>query len=390
MSAELRAFVAFAAAGFAAWLFTPLAIAVATRLRFFDVPVGYKGHKRPTPYLGGTAILAALLVAIGALGGSAGGQWPLLGFAAVLWALGTLDDRINVPVGIRVLVEVGIGVAIWAMGDGWVITAYDWFNLVVTVLWIVGLVNAFNLMDNMDGAAATAAWASAVGTGALALAYGNPGLGPVCFAVAGACFGFLPYNLARPARIFMGDGGSLPIGLLVAALTILAVRSSETSLGATGVIVGGLLVGLVILDTSLVTFSRARARRPLLSGGRDHLTHRVVGQVGSSRAVAATIAVSQVVACGVAIGVSRAGIGWVSLAGGMALALGALLIWQLERAAFISLATAQEPAEATVVQPQGQPASAPAGVETAARQPSFFFVRRRRRRAEAEAERIVA
>jgi UDP-GlcNAc:undecaprenyl-phosphate/decaprenyl-phosphate GlcNAc-1-phosphate transferase len=331
MSPDLRALAVFAAGGFAAWLFTPLATALANRLRFFDIPVGYKGHTRVTPYLGGTAILAAILVAVGALASSAGGQWPLLGFAAVLWALGTLDDRVNVPVAVRLSFEIGIGVAIWALGDGWVITGYDGFNLVVTVLWIVGLVNAFNLMDNMDGAAATAAGVSAAGTGALALAFGNPDLAPVCFAVAGACAGFLPYNLARPARIFMGDGGSLPIGLLVAALTILTVRSSQNSLGATGVIVGGLIVGLVILDTSLVTFSRARGRRPLFSGGRDHLTHRVVGQVGSSRAVAAAIAFTQVVACGVAIGVSRAGIGWVILAGGTAMALGTVLIWQLER-----------------------------------------------------------
>jgi UDP-GlcNAc:undecaprenyl-phosphate GlcNAc-1-phosphate transferase len=284
-------------------------------------------------------------VAVGALGGSAGGQLPLLGLAAVLWALGTLDDRINVPVGIRLLVEVGIGVAIWAIGDGWAITGYDAFNLVVTVLWIVGVVNALNLMDNMDGAAATAAGVSAAGTGALALAFGNPDLAPLCFAVAGACAGFLPYNLARPARIFMGDGGSLPIGLLVAVLTILAVRSSENSLGATGVIVGGLLVGLVILDTSLVTFSRARGRRPLFSGGRDHLTHRVVGHIGSSRAVAATIAVSQVAACGVAIGVARAGIGWVLLAGGTAIVLGALLIRQLERLPLFDAEVSTEPLE---------------------------------------------
>jgi UDP-GlcNAc:undecaprenyl-phosphate GlcNAc-1-phosphate transferase len=306
----------------------------------------------------------------------------------VLWALGTLDDRINVPVGIRVLAEVGVGVAIWALGDGWVITGYDAFNLVVTVVWIVGVVNAFNLMDNMDGAAATAAGVSAAGTGALALAFGNPDLAPVCFAVAGACVGFLPYNLARPARIFMGDGGSLPIGLLIAALTILAVRSSENSLGATGVIIGGLIVGLVILDTSLVTFSRARGRRPLFSGGRDHLTHRVAGQVGSSRAVAATIAVSQVVACGVAIGVSRAGIGWVILAGGTAIALGAVMIWQLERTPFFASATRQGPAESTVVAPSGEPALAQPSVETATVRPSAFPWPRRRP-AESQAERVV-
>jgi UDP-GlcNAc:undecaprenyl-phosphate/decaprenyl-phosphate GlcNAc-1-phosphate transferase len=370
MSADLRALVALAAAAFAAWLFTPVAIAIASRLRFFDVPVGYKGHKRATPYLGGAAIVTALLVAVGSLGHSFQGEWTLLGFAALLCALGTLDDRINVPVGIRVAVEIGIGVAIWAMGDGWAITGYDGFNLVVTVLWIVGVVNAFNLMDNMDGAAATAAGVSAAGAGALALLFGNPELAPVCFAVTGACLGFLRYNLARPARIFMGDGGSLPIGLLVAGLTISAVRSSYAALGATGVIVGGLLVGLVIVDTSLVTFSRARGHRPLFSGGRDHLTHRIVGTLGSSRSVAAMLAVCQVVACAVAIGVARAGIGWVSAAGGMAILLATVLIWQLERLPLYDARTSPERLRAPSTRP-----------------PLFMS---RRRRVDPQAERTAA
>jgi UDP-GlcNAc:undecaprenyl-phosphate GlcNAc-1-phosphate transferase len=374
MSADLRALAALAAATFVAWLFTPVAITIASRLGFFDVPAGYKGHKHATPYLGGVAIFAAILVAVGSLGGALKDQWWLLGFAGLLCALGTLDDRINVPVGIRVLVEVGIGVAIWALGDGWKITGYDAFNLVVTVLWIVGLVNAFNLMDNMDGAGATAAGVSAAGAGGLALLFGNPELAPVCFAVTGACLGFLPYNLARPARIFMGDGGSLPVGLLVAGLTISAVHSSYGRLGPTGVIVGGLLVGIVILDTSLVTFSRARGHRPLFSGGRDHLTHRVVRKLGSSRTVAAMLAVSQVAACGVAIGVARAGIGWVLVAGGTAIVLATVLIWQLERVRLYD------------ARPLPEPLIAPT-------RPMLLFSRRRRVEPQAEraaAERAVA
>lgn len=326
----------FAAASAAVCALTPLAIAVACRLGFFDHPIGYKGHQRATPYLGGTAIIAGLLVAATSLGGSLAGKWPLLGFAAVLWALGTIDDRINISVVVRLAVEVGVAVALWKLGDGWKIFSSEAFNLPITILWVVGVVNAYNLMDNMDGAAATAAAVSVCGAGALALALGDGALAPLCFAVAGACAGFLPYNLTRPARIFMGDGGSLPIGLLVAALVMSAVRSSWSYLGPSGVIVGGLLVGLVILDTSLVTFSRARGKRPLFSGGRDHLTHRVVARLGSSRSVAAALAVSQVLACGVAIAIVRAGVGWVLLAGGTAIVLAAVLIWQFERVPLVA------------------------------------------------------
>ena len=331
MSPELRSLLVFAAAAIAVWFLTPLAIRIAIRSRLLDIPAGYKGHARATPYLGGAAILAGLLVAAEGLGGSLRGEWPLLGFAVVLWAVGTLDDSRNLPVTLRVAVEVGIAVALWALNDGWKIFGSELLNLPLTVVWVVGVVNAFNLMDNMDGAAATTAGLSALGAGALSLVAGSGALAPLCFAVAGACIGFLPYNLARPARIFMGDGGSLPIGLLVAALTILVVRSSYGYLGPTGVIVGGLLVGLVILDTSLVTFSRTRGRRPVFSGGRDHLTHRVVERLGSPRAVAGALAVTQLAVCLVAIAVARAGVGWVLLAGGTVLILGAVLIWQFER-----------------------------------------------------------
>jgi UDP-GlcNAc:undecaprenyl-phosphate GlcNAc-1-phosphate transferase len=335
VSAELRSLACFAAAGLVAYLATPVAIRVASRVSFFDVPVGYKGHRQPTPYLGGAAIMAGFLVAALALGASISAYWPLLAGAGVLWAVGTLDDRVNLAVLIRVAVEVGIGVALWALGDGWVVWTNHLANLPITVVWIVVVANAFNLMDNMDGAAATAAAVSAMGAGAMALILGSGVFAPVCFAVAGACAGFLPFNLTRPARIFMGDGGSLPLGFLVAGLTILTVRSSWNYLGPNGVIVGGLLVGLVILDTSLVTYSRARGRRPLFSGGRDHLTHRIMGRLGSSREVAALLAVSQLAVCAVGIAVLRAGLGWVLIAAATAIVSGGVLIWQFERATLV-------------------------------------------------------
>jgi UDP-GlcNAc:undecaprenyl-phosphate GlcNAc-1-phosphate transferase len=331
MSPDLRSAPAFAIAAIAVWLLTPFTIRLATRLNFLDVPSGYKGHKDATPYLGGTSIVAGLLIAAFSLGGLFKGEWPLLVFVAALWALGTLDDRMNSPIALRLGAEIGIAVALWALGDGWHIFRNEILNLPVTVVWIVGVVNAFNLMDNMDGAAATAAAVSAAGAGSLALILGGDGPAPLCFALAGACVGFLPYNLARPARIFMGDGGSLPIGLLVAALTISAVHSNYNYLGPAGVVVGGLLVGLVILDTVLVTYSRTRAGRPVLSGGRDHLTHRLVERLGSPRAVAVALAAGQFALCGVTIAVARAGFGWILLAGSLGVAFGGVLIWQLER-----------------------------------------------------------
>ena len=334
MSPELRAIAIFAAGAVAVWLLTPLAIQAALRFQMLDVPSGYKGHKHATPYLGGAAILGGIIVAGIALAGPTPGLWlnhgwALVACALVLFVLGTTDDRLNLPMALRVTIEAGLAVALYYLGHGWQIFHLGALNLALTIFWVVGVVNAFNLMDNMDGAAGTAAAISAIGAGALALVSGKTALAPLCFATAGACAGFLPYNLARPARIFMGDGGSLPVGMMVAALTMSVVRAGY--LGASGVLVGGLLVGLVILDTTLVTYSRARGGRPVLTGGRDHLTHRILNQLGSPQAVAAVLATTQLIVCAITIAVAQAGVGWVLLAGGTCLAFGVVLIWQFER-----------------------------------------------------------
>lgn len=324
----MHAVVAGIVAAIATYLLTPLAIQLAGRLSFFDLPAGYKGHRQPTPYLGGTAIVVGLMAGV-----AAGGLHQHYGLVVVcvvlVWLMGTVDDRVDLPILLRVAVEVAIGLALALNGLGWHVFHVGALDDVVTVLWVLGVMNAFNLMDNMDGAAATTAAASALGAAVIALLSNQRGDATLCLATAGACIGFLPRNLANPARIFMGDGGSLPLGLLVATMAMNAV--TQTYLGPRGVIIGGLLVGLVIFDTTLVTISRSRAGASLLTGGRDHTTHRLAQVLGSPRRVALTLAGVQLGLCGLTIGVAQAGTGWVLLAGGWGIAFGAALIWQLER-----------------------------------------------------------
>jgi len=341
MSPELNAAAAFAVAALVTYVATPVAIAVAFRTKFFDHPAGYKGHHEPTPYLGGTAIIVGILAAVVLVRGGATAHWVIIVGAVAIWAIGTLDDRINLPIAVRILVEVGIAVLLWSTGRGWDVFHNGPADLALTVFWVVGVMNAFNLMDNMDGAAATTAAVSAIGAGALALITGDTVLACLSFAVAGACFGFLPRNLARPARIFMGDGGSLLLGLLVARVTMAAVTRSY--LGPSGVIVAALLVGLVIFDTTLVTISRSRAGRSVLSGGRDHLTHRLSRHLGGAHNVALTLAVAQLLVCGITIAVARAGVGWVLLAGAAGVVLGGVMIWQFEKPVVDETEPAAEP-----------------------------------------------
>jgi UDP-GlcNAc:undecaprenyl-phosphate GlcNAc-1-phosphate transferase len=296
MPASLRPELAFLAALGASLLLTPAAIALARRTGFYDNPVGYKGHLRPTPYLGGTAVVAAMLLSAALFGRAAAAFWPIAAGALVLWALGTVDDRYTLGPLTRMAIEMAAGAALYAAGIGWSIFSSDALNLALTVVFVTGVVNAYNLMDNMDGATGTVALVSGVMLGLLAAAKGNPALAAIALALAGACAGFLPFNLAAPSRIFLGDGGSVPVGFTLAA-AIMAMPEGW-SVGWALIPVAVVLVGLPALDTALVIVSRRRRGAGVFVGGRDHLTHRLRARLGSPRAVCFALAAGQAFLCG--------------------------------------------------------------------------------------------
>ncbi len=306
MPVEARLLWAFTLPLLAVLVATPVAIRVAGWLDFHDRPAGYKGHARPTPYLGGTALIAGFLLGAVVLGGGFSRLAPIAGGALVLWAVGTLDDRRTVTPQLRVVAAIGAATLLFAGGLGWSVFGQPFADYVLTVLWVVGLVNAFNLMDNMDGASSTIASFSALGVAVLAISLNDPVLGALALGLVGACLGFLPYNLARPsARIFLGDGGSMPLGFIVAA-TIMALPLGGEA-GWHRLLAAVLLAGLPILDTSLVIVSRHRAGISLLQGGRDHITHRLRRRLPSARVVALVLAGAQALLCLVAFSVTQLG-----------------------------------------------------------------------------------
>jgi UDP-GlcNAc:undecaprenyl-phosphate/decaprenyl-phosphate GlcNAc-1-phosphate transferase len=329
LSDELTVVLALALAFAAALAVVPLAIAVARRTDFLDRPFSYKRHARATPYLGGAAVMAATVPAALAFGGIDSAVAWILGGAVLLCIVGTIDDRVQLGPAIRIAVEVGLGVALWANGLGWSAFNSDVASLALTIVWIVGLVNAFNLMDNLDGATGTVGMVCAAGAGVVVLAYGGIATAVLAFALCGACAGFLVYNLSRPSRIFLGDGGSMPIGFAVAAV-LMAVSRDVGGLGAAAVVAVAPLVGLPILDTTLVMVSRARRGAPLLTGGRDHLTHRLLGVLGTTRLVAAALAVSQLALCAVGLTLLGAGATAVIAAGIAYIVLGCAAIVVLD------------------------------------------------------------
>jgi UDP-GlcNAc:undecaprenyl-phosphate GlcNAc-1-phosphate transferase len=299
LSDELRAGLAFAATAVLVMVLVPIAMRVAGRLNFYDRPAGYKAHVHPTPYLGGAAVIPAVCVVGVLLGGDVARFATAGGCAMALCAVGTLDDRVGLSPWTRLVAAFAAAVGLWIAGLGW---SFGWGaagDLAITGLWVVALVNALNLMDNMDGAAASVSAASALGIAALAMKAGDAALAALALSLCGGCLAFLRFNLRRPAAIFLGDGGSMSLGLLTAAGTM--ALPMRTRLGWPALLVGGLVVAVPALDTLLVIWSRTRRSVSILTGGRDHLTHRLRARVSSPHAVALVLASVQLAMCGVAV-----------------------------------------------------------------------------------------
>ena len=296
MSGSLRLELAFLLAFGSTLVLTPLAILLARRTDFYDHPVGYKGHFQPTPYLGGCAVVGGFLAAAALTGWGADELPPIAAGAFGLLVLGTLDDRHMMGPLPRVLIVVAAAATLSFADLGWSIFSSDLLNLIATIVFVLGVVNAYNLMDNMDGATGAVAVATGLVIGVLAASQGSVHLGAIAVALSGACAGFLRFNLASPARIFLGDGGSMPIGFILAAATMSLPTSGHLSWALIPVTV--VLVGLPALDTTLVVVSRIRRNAGVFTGGRDHLTHRLQPKVGSARHVAVVLALLQALLCG--------------------------------------------------------------------------------------------
>ncbi len=301
-----RLTIGIALAAALAYVATPVAVVAARRFAFYDRPGGYKGHAAPTPYLGGAAVMTAFALALLVGGpGDPSRVVPLLGGVAALFVLGTADDRRTVPPLLRVAVELALGVLLSAVGRGWHLGAGQPIDALINGVWVVAVVNAFNLFDNMDGAAATMAIVVAGGACVLGWLNGNAWAVAGNAALCGACLGFLPHNLSRPARIFLGDGGSMPLGFAVAALVASAARGAEPSL--LGLLTGLLLVGIPALDTCLVITSRRRRGVSILAGGQDHLTHRTRQRMRTARRVVFVLGSVQALISALVIVASREG-----------------------------------------------------------------------------------
>jgi UDP-GlcNAc:undecaprenyl-phosphate GlcNAc-1-phosphate transferase len=204
--------------------------------------------------------------------------WGVLGGCGLLFAAGLADDLLTFPPLAKLGAQVGAAAIVLSTGLKVQIVSNDVLGIAIALVWLVGMTNAFNLLDNMDGLAATLAGIAAVFFAIDATTqHPNRVVLVLALAVAFACAGFLPFNLraGRPAAIFMGDSGSQVLGF---ALASLGLASSWKTAGTTvaTLLLPILVLAVPILDTTLVTAIRLLEGRSIAKGGRDHTSHRLV------------------------------------------------------------------------------------------------------------------
>lgn len=282
----LSTLVAFAVALAASLLATPLVRRLALSIGFLAVPSGRGVHREPTPLLGGVAVFVAFVAgiaagaeALGTIHAGSSRLWGVLGGASLVFGMGLLDDRYNLGWFSKLLVQLVAAVLLLAGGNVGPLPLFGPVALLLSLLWIVGLANAMNFLDNMDGVAAGIAAVSSLSFVALGLLSGRPEVAVLAAALAGATIGFLRSNFP-PAKIFLGDAGSLLLGYLLAS-TGLAVTSPRDT--PVALLVPVLALGYPIFDITFVSVTRALRGQSLTQGGKDHTSHRLARVTGSAR-----------------------------------------------------------------------------------------------------------
>jgi UDP-GlcNAc:undecaprenyl-phosphate/decaprenyl-phosphate GlcNAc-1-phosphate transferase len=278
----------------------PLAQRVAILNNVTSMPRADRLHATPTPYLGGVPIVLVAAAASPFLR-----EWQLeaaviIAGALMLGVVGLVDDMRNLQPAPRLIAEVGASLAAVAAGAHVQIFGGA-IDVVLTVVWLVGVTNAFNIIDNMDGAAAGIATATATALVVTAALNGQVLVGGLAAVVAGACLAFLIYNW-HPARIFMGDAGALPLGYLLAAIA-LKLRFPVAHFESVTAVV--LFTAPALFDTTLVVISRVARHRPIYIGGTDHTSHRLLRLGISTRRVATYITLTAAACGGLGVAVGR-------------------------------------------------------------------------------------
>ena len=266
---------------------TPLVRRLAFKIGAIDVPKDKRRvHKKPTPRIGGLAIIFGFAVAVLCFVEL---DRPLVGTlcgALIIAILGVIDDCRELDAKLKFVVQIVAALVVVYVGDTkieiftnpavWSENPYlilpEWVSVVITVIWIVFITNAVNFIDGLDGLAAGVSAIMSVSLVFIAARVGEYSIAIVGTAIMGACFGFLPFNF-NPAKIFMGDTGSTFLGFMLASLSIQGVFKSYAVISF---VVPLLILGLPLFDASFAMIRRVATGQNPMKADRGHLHHRLI------------------------------------------------------------------------------------------------------------------
>jgi UDP-GlcNAc:undecaprenyl-phosphate GlcNAc-1-phosphate transferase len=296
----------------------------------------------PIPLLGGLAMYAAVVIAVlFAFTGPARGQIvSILIGATLVAAVGILDDRgllhhqiklfVGMPLAAAILLVSGIRAQVFSVLLGG--RSGDFLDVALTVVWVVGITASFSILDHMDGLCAGVAAMASVFFAMLAYLNGQTLVTTLAAAVLGAATGFLRWNF-KPAKIFMGDGGAMFLGFLMATLGLKLRLENSNHLSSW--LAPVLILGVTIFDTTLVTISRSRrGLLPFATPGKDHAAHRLANLGLGHRGAVLTLYVLGAIGGGAAVLVSYLSTSGAFFVGSIALAIIFLGVAYLERAPY--------------------------------------------------------
>ena len=316
--------------------------ALALRVGMVDLPGPRKVHLKPIPLLGGLAMYAAVVVAVlSAFHGPARAQVEGILIGATLVAgVGILDDRgvlhhqvklfAGMPLAAAILMVSGIRAQVFSVLLGG--RGGDYLDIALTIAWVVGITASFSILDHMDGLCAGIAAMASVFFATLAYLNGHTLVTTLAAAVLGAAAGFLRWNF-KPAKIFMGDGGAMFLGFLMATLglKLRLEHSSQLSSWLAPI----LILGVTIFDTTLVTISRSRrGLLPFATPGKDHAAHRLSNLGLGHRGAVLTLYLLGAIGGGAAVLVSYLSSQGAFFVGVLTLAIILMGVMYLERAPY--------------------------------------------------------
>nr|WP_312576520.1 MraY family glycosyltransferase [Sedimentibacter sp.] len=278
-------YIAFFSALVISFLLTPLARKLAFKVGALDIPKdARKIHNKPMPYFGGIAIYVAIMACMFVYMPHSQTNISIMIGATIIVLTGIVDDMYGMPAKIKLIMQ--ILAAIVAINGGVKIhfitnplsatgmSLLRNLTIPITLFWIVGITNTINLIDGLDGLASGVASIAATTLLFTAALKGYDFIVMQCAIIAGACLGFLPFNF-NPAKIFMGDTGSLLLGYL---LSVTAILGMVKSVAAVTLVVPIFALGLPIFDTTFAIIRRFINKKPIMEADKDHLHHKLMGK----------------------------------------------------------------------------------------------------------------